>query len=180
MKFFPSPPYGRDREAGPPVIKFAPRLLYTIYTIYERTSLKSVDLFSLGAAGVVPGGERLRRSIASDAKLQNVAPPTPWQGSSRPARRKCLMQALAIVEVAVIKPWLEAPGRSRGKTARSRNWANRQQESSSAGSSNGVASLLALFQRFAARCKILGRIGPADTSGAEIRTAISAMPLALH
>jgi len=25
------------------------------------------------------------------------------------------MQALAIVEVAVIKPWLEAPGRSRRK-----------------------------------------------------------------
>jgi len=76
-----------------------------------------VDLFSLGAAGVVPGGERLRR-IASDAKLQSVAPPTPVGRDHRPARRKCFMQALAIVEVAIIKPWLEASGRSRGKKRR--------------------------------------------------------------
>jgi hypothetical protein len=40
--------------------------------------------------------------------------------------------------------------------------ATAKQESSSAGSSNGVASLLALLRRFVARCKILGRIGPAD------------------
>ena len=45
---------------------------------------------------------------------QSVVPPTRGK-DHRPARYKCLMQALAIVEVAVIKPWLEAPGRSREK-----------------------------------------------------------------
>jgi hypothetical protein len=142
--------------------------------IYEGTPLKSVDLFSLGAAGVVPRGERLRR-IASDAKLQSVAPLTPWQGSSPRPSQMPLMQARAIVEVAVISRGL----RLQDGVAKKR-LGHEIGEPPAGELQRGFFKWRCLvacaLRRFAARCKILGRIGPHDISGAEIRTAISTMP----
>jgi len=83
LEVFPSPPLRprwRSGSASHQIRADKSDFYISIY-IYERRSLKSVDLSSLGAAAVVPGGERLRR-IASDAKLPECRATNPWQGSS--------------------------------------------------------------------------------------------------